>query len=86
MKKGNADWYKGNVYFDPLTFKGFGKLAHLDMSRWPKDKKRFHRDTYSGNRWNMGDFILWHGYKKGDTIKERKCPKAKETSSTSTIS
>ncbi len=55
-------------YFDPLTFKGFGKLAHLDMSRWPKVKKRFHRDTYSGNRWNMGDFILWHGYKKGDTV------------------
>ena len=68
LKKGHAYWYKGNVYFDPLTFEGFGKLAHLDMSRWPRVKKRFHKDTYSGNRWNMGDFILWHGYKKGDTV------------------
>jgi cysteinyl-tRNA synthetase len=68
LKKGHAYWYKGNVYFDPLTFEGFGKLAHLDMSRWPRVKKRFHRDTYSGNRWNMGDFILWHGYNKGDTV------------------
>ena len=68
LKKGHAYWYKGNVYFDPLTFEGFGKLAHLDMSRWPRVKKRFHRDTYSGNRWNKGDFILWHGYNKGDTV------------------
>jgi cysteinyl-tRNA synthetase len=68
LKKGHAYWYKGNVYFDPLTFKGFGKLAHLDLARWPRVKKRFHRDTYAGNRWNMGDFILWHGYKKCDTV------------------
>jgi len=68
LKQGHAYWYKRNVYFDPLTFKGFGKLAHLDMSRWPRVKKRFHKDTYAGNRWNMGDFILWHGYKKGDTV------------------
>jgi cysteinyl-tRNA synthetase len=38
------------------------------MSRWPKTKRRFHKDTYSGNRWNLGDFILWQGYKKGDKI------------------
>jgi cysteinyl-tRNA synthetase len=68
LKKGHAYWYKGNVYFDPLTFKGFGKLAHLDLSRWPRVKKRFHRDTYAGNRRNLGDFILWHGYKKSDTV------------------
>lgn len=68
LKKGQAYWYKGNVYFDPLTFSGFGKLAHLDMSRWPRVKRRFHRDTYPGNRWNLGDFILWHGYKKGDAV------------------
>ena len=68
LKQGHAYWYKQNVYFDPLTFKGFGKLAHLDMSRWPRVKKRFHKDTYAGNRWNMGDFILWHGYKKSDTV------------------
>ena len=55
--------YKGekNVYFDPQKFKGFGKLAHLDMSKWPKKKRRFHEDTYPGTPWNMGDFILWHG-------------------------
>jgi len=68
LNKGHAYWNNGNVYFDPLTFKGFGKLAHLDMSRWPRVKKRFHKDTYAGNRWNMGDFILWQGYKKGDTV------------------
>ncbi len=58
--------YKGNVYFDPLRFPGFGKLYGLDMSKWPERKVRFHRDTYPGVQWNLGDFILWHGYKKGD--------------------
>jgi cysteinyl-tRNA synthetase len=61
-----AYWHKGNVYFDPLTFRGFGKLFGLDMSRWPSKKKRFHKDTYPGIQWNLGDFILWHGYSKGD--------------------
>lgn len=55
-----------NIYFDPLKFKGFGKLFGLDMTKWPSEKRRFHRDTYTGARWNLGDFILWHGYKKGD--------------------
>ena len=55
-----------NVYFNPLRFKGFGKIAHLDMSKWPKKKRRFHKDTYPGTPWNKGDFVLWHGYKKGD--------------------
>jgi len=60
--------YEGvkNVYFDPLKFKGFGKLAHLDMSKWSKKKRRFHKDTYPGTPWNKGDFILWHGCKQGD--------------------
>jgi cysteinyl-tRNA synthetase len=55
--------YKGanNVYFDPLKFDGFGKLAHLDMRKWPKKKRRFHKDTYPGTPWNLGDFVLWHG-------------------------
>jgi cysteinyl-tRNA synthetase len=57
-----------NVYFDPLKFKDFGKLSHLDMSKWPKRKRRFHRDTYPGTPWNRGDFVLWHGYKEGDTV------------------
>jgi cysteinyl-tRNA synthetase len=38
------------------------------MKRWPKEKKRFHKDTYPGNRWNLGDFILWHGYYEGDKV------------------
>jgi cysteinyl-tRNA synthetase len=62
-------WHKGaeNAYFDPLKFKGFGKLARLDMSKWPKKKRRFHLDTYPGTPWNRGDFVLWHGCKKGDS-------------------
>jgi cysteinyl-tRNA synthetase len=61
-----AYWYKGNVYFDPLKFSDFGKLYGLDMSRWPEKKRRFHKDTYPGMQWNLGDFILWHGYREGD--------------------
>ena len=61
-----AYWHNGNVYFDPLKFPGFGKLYGLDMSRWPSTTKRFHKDTYPGMQWNLGDFILWHGYRTGD--------------------
>lgn len=65
LDSGYAYWYryKGvkNAYFNPLKFKDFGKLAHLDLKKWPKAKRRFHKDTYSGTPWNMGDFILWHG-------------------------
>jgi cysteinyl-tRNA synthetase len=66
LDKGIAYWHAGNVYYDPLKFKGFGKLYGLDMSRWPKKKIRFHKDTYRGHRWNMGDFILWKGRDKGE--------------------
>jgi len=38
------------------------------MSRWPKEKRRFKKDTYHGQRWNLGDFILWHGHKPGDQV------------------
>jgi cysteinyl-tRNA synthetase len=62
-----AYWYEGNCYFDPLKYPGFGDLYGLDMQKWPKHKKRFHKDTYPGMRWNRGDFVLWHGYKVGDT-------------------
>jgi len=61
MKKKIAYRHGGNIYFDPLRFRGFGKLFGLDMSRWPKEKRRFHKDTYPGIHWNYGDFILWHG-------------------------
>ncbi len=70
LRHGYAYWftYRGakNAYFDPTKFEGFGKLAHLDMSRWPEKKRRFHKDTYPGTPWNMGDFILWHGCRLDD--------------------
>ncbi len=69
-EKGIAYWHphdgRVNAYFEPSKFHGFGKLAHLDMNKWPKRKRRFHRDTYPGTPWNKGDFILWHGCKTGD--------------------
>lgn len=61
IEKGFAYWHGHDVFYDPLKFEGFGKLYGLDMSRWPKKKRRFHKDTYPGQRWNLGDFILWHG-------------------------
>jgi len=65
VDSGYAYWYryKGikNAYFDPLKVKEFGKLSKLDMTKWPKKKRRFHKDTYPGTPWNRGDFILWHG-------------------------
>ena len=68
LERGMAYWYRGNIYFDPLKFEGFGKLFGLDMSGWPKSRKRFHKDTYPGIQWNLGDFILWFGYKEGDEV------------------
>ena len=72
--RGYAYWHnhdrKKNVYFDPLGFQGFGKLAKLDMSHWPKRRKRFHKDTYPGTPWNKGDFILWHGCAEDDACWE----------------
>lgn len=66
IARGAAYWYRGDAYFDPLKFKGFGKIYGLDMSRWPKTKRRFSKDTYPGMRWNLGDFILWHGREVGE--------------------
>jgi cysteinyl-tRNA synthetase len=68
IAQGHAYRYRGNIYYDPLTFSGFGKLFGLDMSRWPKKKKRFSKDTYPGQRWNLGDFILWHGCSARQTL------------------
>jgi cysteinyl-tRNA synthetase len=71
VAKGYAYWHTHNgarnAYFDPLKFEEFGKLAKLDMSKWPRKKRRFHKDTYPGTPWNKGDFILWHGCKKGES-------------------
>lgn len=50
LEKGYAYWYKhqgvSNVYFEPLKFQGFGKLSKIDTSKWPKKKRRFHKDNY----------------------------------------
>lgn len=51
----------GNIYYDPLSYPGFGEVFGLDMSTWPEKRVRFAKDTYEGRRWNRGDFILWHG-------------------------
>jgi cysteinyl-tRNA synthetase len=58
--------HRGNIYFDPLKSPGFGRLYGLDMGKWPANKRRFHKDTYPGMQWNLGDFILWHGCKEGE--------------------
>ena len=72
LSKGTAYKYmhKGaqNVYFEPQKFPGFGRLAHLDMNKWPKKKRRFHLDTYPGMPWNKGDFILWRGCRSVETV------------------
>ena len=74
VEKDYAYWHihKGekNAYFNPLKFSGFGKLAHLDMTKWPKKKRRFHLDTYPGTPWNRGDFVLWHGCIQEDSCYE----------------
>jgi cysteinyl-tRNA synthetase len=66
MVKGIAYENDGNIFFDPLKYPGFGRLYGLDMKRWPARTVRFKRDTYNGRRWNLGDFILWHGHREGD--------------------
>ncbi len=43
-----------NVYFDPLKFNGFGKLAHLDMSKWPKKETAFSQGH-----------LPWHSMEQG---------------------
>jgi cysteinyl-tRNA synthetase len=68
LDQGQAYWHEGDVFFDPLTFEGFGRLYGLDMSRWPKRRVRFRKDTYPGQRWNLGDFILWHGGRPDDSF------------------
>jgi cysteinyl-tRNA synthetase len=70
VKNGFAYWHthdaERNAYFEPSKFARFGKLAKLDMSKWPVKKRRFHKDTYPGTPWNKGDFVLWHGCRGGE--------------------
>jgi cysteinyl-tRNA synthetase len=68
LDKGVAYWHRGNVYFDPLKYPRFGEVFGLDMSKWPKKKVRFSKDTYAGKRWNLGDFILWHGHEDEEPV------------------
>ena len=66
LDKGYAYRHGNDIFFDPLKYEGFGRLYGLDMSRWPEKKRRFGKDTYPGQRWNLGDFILWHGSAKDE--------------------
>lgn len=66
LERGIAYRHGPDIFFDPLKVPGFGRLARIDMARWPKKKRRFRKDTYPGIRWNYGDFILWHGAREGD--------------------
>jgi cysteinyl-tRNA synthetase len=68
IQQGVAYEYENNIYFDPLKSPGFGKIYGLDMTKWPSKKIRFHKDTYTGLRWNRGDFILWHGCRTDDRV------------------
>jgi len=81
VEKGYAYWHTHdgaeNAYFDPLKFSGFGKLAKLDMSQWPKRRRRYHKDTYPGTPWNRGDFILWHGCGESDVCWETEIGKGR---------
>jgi len=61
LAKGHAYRHDGDIFFAPLSFKHFGRLFGLDMRRWPRRATRFRKDTYPGQRWNLGDFVLWHG-------------------------
>lgn len=66
VTRGHAYRHEGDVFYDPLSYDGFGRLYGLDMRRWPEKKIRFRRDTYPGQRWNRGDFILWHACEQTD--------------------
>lgn len=68
LERGVAYRHGRNIYFDPLKYPDFGRLYGLDMTKWPAGKRRYHRDTYPGIQWNLGDFILWHGCKEGDVV------------------
>jgi cysteinyl-tRNA synthetase len=68
MKNKIAYWYENDVFYDPLKYKDFGSLYGLDMTKWPKKKRHFKKDTYTGMRWNLGDFILWHGCDEGEKV------------------
>jgi cysteinyl-tRNA synthetase len=68
LGKGVAYRLGPDIFFDPLKVPGFGKLFRLDMARWPGKTRRFRKDTYPGVQWNYGDFILWHGARKGEKV------------------
>ncbi len=61
MEKNFAYRHGEDIFFDPLKYDKFGQVYGLDMSKWPSKKKRFSKDTYPGEQWNLGDFVLWHG-------------------------
>jgi cysteinyl-tRNA synthetase len=61
MDRGMAYRADHHVFFNAERSRGFGALYGLDPRRWPQTRRRFSKDTYPGKRWNLGDFVLWHG-------------------------
>lgn len=61
MERGMAYEADNQVFYNAEGFRGFGALYGLDPRRWPQTRRRFSKDTYPGKRWNLGDFVLWHG-------------------------
>ena len=61
LDQGHAYSHNGDIFFAVRSCEKFGRLYGIDMRSWPRRTIRFRRDTYSGQRWNRGDFVLWHG-------------------------
>ncbi|PKP58830.1 MAG: cysteine--tRNA ligase [Candidatus Altiarchaeales archaeon HGW-Altiarchaeales-2] len=65
IKKGFAYEIKGSIYFDTSKFNDYGKLAHLDMSKW----KPGARVEINPDKKHPCDFALWKRAEKGRLMK-----------------
>ena len=64
LKKGYAYEVQGNVYFDTLKFKDYGKLARLKLD----EEMAMARVTQDPLKKNYFDFALWLNAQKGDQL------------------
>ncbi len=62
VKKGFAYEVNGNVYFDVLKFREYGKLSGKNL----EDLKKIHRIEPDPNKKNPLDFALWKAHKDGE--------------------
>lgn len=65
LERGFAYEVNGDVYFDTSKFKDYGKLAHLDLSRW----KPGARVEINPDKKHPSDFALWKKAEKGRIMK-----------------